>query len=205
MRLQMCFVDTAAQQASWLDFEPDERLPSTEHPDDILRVVSETVLPEGMVGLRVLTTKEVWTFQWHPTYGCVPRLRDDAGELLEVWPSNKEVGGTWEIQHVLPDGHVLPMMYVEPATAFTMGDDESPSRKKVMVPGGFMAKTPTTVRQWNYFAAAMGKTLKAVTVVDKAGKTVDLLDHPVVEVSYWDACEFADWAEIGRASCRERV
>lgn len=197
MRLQLCFVDPIAQQASWLDFEPDERLPSTEQPDDILRVVSEIVLPEGMAGLRVLTSKEVWTFQWHPTYGCVPRLRDDSGDIVEVWPTNAEVGGVWEIQHVLPDGHIMPMMYVEPAATFTMGDSSSPSRRKVSVPGGFMAKTPTTVRQWNYFAAATGKPARPTTAHDKAGKVVDLLDHPVTEVSYWDACEFADWAGVG--------
>lgn len=197
MKLQMCFVDDATGTASWLDFEPDGRLPSTEHPDEVLQVVAGIRLPEGMAGLRVLTSKEVWTFQYHPTYGCVPSLRDDGGDVVEVWPTNAELGGTWQVQHVLPDGHTLPMVYVEPAAAFMMGDDESPARRKVVVPGGFMALTPTTVRQWNYFAAAVGKPLKPTTILTKAGKTLDLLDHPVAEVSYWDACEFANWAGVG--------
>lgn len=197
MQLQVCFVDPVAQQASWLNFEPEDRLPATEHPDEILQVVRRIMLPEGMTGLRVLTSKEVWTFQWHPTFGCVPRLVDESGEVVEVWPTNAEVGGIWEIQHVLPDGNLIPMMYVEPDPSFTMGDDESPSRRKVSVTGGFMAKYPTTVREWNWFAKATGKPLKPTRVTDKNGLVVDLSYHPVTEVSYWDAVEFASWAGVG--------
>ena len=195
MKLQMCLL--ADHLATWLDFDPNVPLPSGDHPDEVRSVVASIVLPDGMVGLRVITSKEVWTFQYHPTYGCVPRLTDDAGEITEVWPTNAELGGQWEVQHVLPDGHTMPMMYVEPSLQFEMGDDESSSKRKVSVAAGFMAKTPTTVRQWNYFATAAGKPLKATTVKDKAGKDIDLLDHPVTEVSYWDACEFADWAGVG--------
>jgi serine/threonine-protein kinase len=163
-----------------------------------METVQSVKLPEGITGLRVLTPKEVWTFHLHPRYGLVPRLEDDGGEVREVWPSLKEIGGKpWIVGHVLPDGHTLPMCYVPPAASFEMGDDESQSRRKVSVPGGFMALTPTTVRQWNWYATATGKDLKPVTATDKSGVTVDLNDHPVVEVSYWDACEFAKWAGVG--------
>ena len=56
---------------------------------------------------------------------------------------------------------------------------------------------PTTVRQWNWFAAATGKDLKPVTAILGSGNAIDLNDHPVVEVSYWDSCDFAKWAGVG--------
>ena len=200
MKVQGCFSEGG--KGAWLDYEV-AGLTATGHPDESQALVEGIKLPDGMSGLRVITDKEIWTFRYHPTYGVVPRLVNDGGEIREVWPTNREVGGTWEVGHVLPDGNVIPMMYVEPALSFEMGDDESPSRRKVAVPASFMAKTPTTVRQWNYFAAAKGKDLKAGTVVDKSGKTVDLTDHPVVEVSYWDSCEFAEWAGVGLPSEEE--
>jgi formylglycine-generating enzyme required for sulfatase activity len=198
MQVQASFA--ASGRGQWLDIEPEFRLPTTDFPDEVMGVVHRVAptLPEGLTGLRVLTATEVWTFHVHPTYGCVPRLEDDGGEVREIWPTLKEVGGTpWVVHHVLPDGHTLPMCYVPPATAFEMGDDESQSRRKVSVPGGFMAMTPTTVRQWNWYATATGKDLKPTTATDKSGATVDLNDHPVVEVSYWDSCEFARWAGVG--------
>ena len=203
MEIQACFVE--GQRGQWLDLETGTRLPVTDHPDEVMTVVNAVrgKLPPGITGLRVLTAKDVWTFRVHPSYGIVPRLEDDGGEVREVWPTNRELGGTWEVGHVLPDGNSIPMMYVEGSTAFEMGDDESPSRRKVAVPASFMAKTPTTVRQWNYFAKAKGKDLKPTTVVDKEGAMVDLTDHPVVEVSYWDSCEFAEWAGVGLPSEEE--
>lgn len=197
MEIQVCYVEGTTGQ--WLDFEPSTPLPTTEYPDDVMRVVDSIALPDGITGMRVLTEKEIWTFHVHPTWGMVPRLVNDGGEVGEVWPSMKELGGRpWIVGHVLPDGHVLPMCYVEPAIAFEMGDDESPSRKKVNVPGGFLARTPTTVRQWNWFSAATGKPLKPVTAISSgSGNPIDLNDHPVVEVSYWDSCDFAKWAGVG--------
>lgn len=198
MQVQASFA--ASGRGQWLDIEPDFRLPTTDFPDEVMAVVNAIAksLPEGLTGLRVLTSKEVWTFHVHPTYGTVPRLVDDGGEVREVWPTLAELGGApWVVHHVLPDGHTMPMCYVPPATGFTMGDDESQSRRKVSVPGGFMALTPTTVRQYNWYCAATGKDTKPVSVTDKSGNTVDLNDHPVVEVSYWDSVEFAQWAGVG--------
>jgi hypothetical protein len=195
MQVQVCFVEGG--KGAWLDLEPGFRLPTTDYPDDVMRVVQQITLPDGMTGLRVLTSTEVWTFQVHPTYGVVPRLELDAGEVREAWPTNSDLGGQWVVQHVLPDGNLLPMCYVEPAPAFVMGDAEAQNRRKVNVPGGFMALTPTTVRQWNWYAAAMGKPPKSVMHTEKGGASVDLNDHPVTEVSYWDACEFAQWAGVG--------
>lgn len=204
MEIEACFVEGGRGQ--WLGIEPDFRLPAGEHPDEVLSAVHQVIpgLPPGITGLRVLTSKEVWTFQVHPSYGLVPRLEDDGGDVREVWPTLAELGGKpWVVRHVLPDGNTLPMCYVPPAVAFEMGDDESPSRRRVSVPGGFMALTPTTVRQWNWYAAATGQPSKAVTIRDKAGKSVDLTDHPVTEVSYWDACAFAKWAGVGLPSEEE--
>lgn len=198
MELQACFSE--GPKGQWLDLEPGFALPSGDHPDEVMAVVNKLrgQIPPGITGLRVLTTKEVWTFHLHPSYGMVPRLDFDGGEVREVWPTLQELGGTpWVVQHVLPDGNTLPMCYVPPASIFEMGDDESQSRRKVAVPGGFMAMTPTTVRQWNWFAAATGKDLKPTTATDKNGLGIDLNDHPVVEVSYWDSCEFAKWAGVG--------
>lgn len=195
MKIQVCFVE--GTKGGWLDYEPSNPLPPTDHPDEIAGVVNTICLPEGVTAMRVLTRTEVWSFHYHPTYGAVPKIRMDGGEVLMDWPTNREVGGVWTVNHVLPDGNLLPLCYVEGAVGFTMGDDESQSRRKVNVDPGFMALTPTTVRQWNWFAAATGKTPKPTTVTDKAGNTVDLNDHPVVEVSYWDSCEFAKWAGVG--------
>ena len=197
MKLQVCFVDQEAKTAAWLDFEPEMRLPTTDGPDDVCEVVSNLTLPEGMEGLRVITSKGVWTFQYHPTYGCVPRLREEMGEVQAIWPTNAEVGGVWTIQHVLPDSHTIELVYVEGESQYMMGDDQSPTRRKVSVPAGFIGKYPVTVREWNYFAKATGKPLKATTFTAPSGKTYDITDHPVTEVSYWDARAFADWAGIG--------
>lgn len=197
IKIEMCFA--MGTNGTWLEFKPESPLPSGEHLDDLVEVSRNLHLPEGVVSARITTTeppREV-VFFYHPTYGSVPKLEIEDGEITMVYPTNEEVGGIWEIPYVLPDGNVIPLMYVEPAEAFEMGDDESPSRRTVSVPGGFMAKTPTTVRQWNWFAAANGKDLKATTVVDKNGKTIDLSDHPVVEVSYWDCDECAKWTGLG--------
>jgi formylglycine-generating enzyme required for sulfatase activity len=196
MKVQVCFVLNG--MGSWLDIEPEFRLPTTEFPDDVMGVVLRVKVPEGMSGLRVLTTTEVWTFNLHPTYGLVPRLVDDAGEVTEVWPTNAELGGIWVAEHVLPSGNVLPMCYVEPAPVFVMGDAETQTRRKVNVPGGFMAWTPTTIRQWNWYCAANGKPLRDSARTDpKTGVLYDVLDHPVTEVSYPESCEFAQWAGVG--------
>ncbi len=198
MEVQVCYAENGRGQ--WLDIETGFGLPTSEYPDEVMGVANKLAgkLPEGITGLRILTSKEVWSFHVHPTWGMVPRLVDDGGEVREVWPTLAQLGGKpWVVQHVLPDGHTLPMCYVEPASGFTMGDEESSTRRKVDVPGGFMAQTPTTVRQWNWFAAATGKAYKPGSVVDKTGSTLDLNDHPVTEVSYWDAVEFAKWAGVG--------
>jgi formylglycine-generating enzyme required for sulfatase activity len=215
MQIQVCFAESnpndrlitlpggrtvtvPAGTGMWLDFEPDFHLPATEHADEIMEVVLRIALPDGMVALRVLTSTEIWTFHWHPTYGMVPRLEIEAGEVVERWPSNKELGGTWVVNHVLPDGHLLPLCYVEPAPTFLMGDSDAQNRRKVDVPGGFLALTPTTVRQWNWYCAHAGKTPKATKVTDnKTGAVIDVSDFPVTEVSYWDACEWAQWAGVG--------
>jgi formylglycine-generating enzyme required for sulfatase activity len=195
MKIQVCIVE--GPKGVWLDYEPSTPLPNTDHPDEVAGVVNTIRLPEGVTALRVLTATEVWSFHYHPSYGCVPRLRIEAGEVVMEWPTNAEVGGVWTVHHVLPDGNLLPHCYVEGATSFMMGDDESQTRRKVVVEAGFMAFTPTTVRQWNWYATDMGKELKPTTVTDKSGATVDLSDHPVVEVSYWDSCDFAKWAGVG--------
>lgn len=198
MEIQVCFHE--GNRGQWLDLIPEFPLPTSDYPDEVMGVAHriKNLLPPGMTDFRVLTDVEVWVFHVHPTYGMVPRLEDDGGDVREVWPTFEEVGGKpWLVQHVLPDGNLIPMCYVPPAANFEMGDDESATRRKVSVPGGFMAFTPTTFRQWNWYAAATGKTPKCTTTQDNNGNTVDLSDHPVVEVSYWDACEFARWAGLG--------
>lgn len=195
MQIQVCFVE--GNTGAWLDYDPSFRLPLTEYPDDVLGVSKLVNIPDGMTGMRILTSNETWTFQIHPTYGLVPRLQRDAGAVCEIWPTNAELGGQWTIQHVLPDGNLLPMVYVEPAPGFLMGDVNDQNRRRVNVPGGFMALTPATIRQWNWYAKATGKTQKPVLSRTIKGDPIDLNDHPVVEVSYWDACAFAQWAGVG--------
>lgn len=194
MQVQVSFVEGI--QGAWLDYEPEFRLPSTEYPEDVMKVVKSITLPDGMTGLRILTSTEVWTFNLHPTHGYVPRLIVDGGEVRELWPTNEDLGGQWLVQHILPDGNILMMCYVEPAPVFEMGDPDVQNRRKVTVPGGFMAYVPTTVRQWNWYAKAMGKPLKPTVAQDKAGNPYNTQEHPVTEVSYWDACEFAKWAGL---------
>lgn len=195
MQIQVCFANENG--GAWMDFTPEKALPATDTPVDVASVTAGLRLPEGMTGVRITTATEVWTFCYHPTYGCVPRLEVEGDDVNLLYPTNEEVGGVWVVNHVLPDGNVLPLGYVEAGEDFEMGDDESPSRRRVNVPAGFMAITPTTVRQWNWYATAAGKPLKAVTVKDKAGNDVDLLDHPVTEVNFYESTEFAEWAGIG--------
>lgn len=178
MKLQVCFNENG--KGSWLDFEPAQPLPNTETPDDVMAVLVTVGLPDGMSGLRVVTTTEIWTFQHLQGYGYVPRLENQHGDIIEVWPTVADVGGIWEVQHVLPDGHLLPMMYVPPTDK---------------VPGGFMAKTPTTVAQWNWFARATGAPEKP-HAVDTGKGVVNVSMHPVTEVNYWDAVGFATWAGV---------
>lgn len=186
-----------------MDFQPADPLPATDTARDVLDVVGKITLPDGIAGLRVYTSTEVWTFYVHPTYGMIPRLVYDAGDIKEVWPANKELGGVWVTYHVLPDQNLLPVCYVEPNPSFVTGDATSQNRQKVSVPGGFMALTPTTVRQWNWFADAKGKSRKPTVATSNSRGTVDINDHPVVEVSYWDACAFAEWAGVSIPSSAE--
>lgn len=198
MKLQMSFVDKASGTAAWMDYDAPGMASLTGSPAEVHRVLGDIVIPPGIDALRVVTAAGVWTFQVHPTWGIVPRLVNDAGEIRAVWPKNVDVGGNWSTFHVLPDGHIVELLYVEGDPTFAMG--EGATAKIVEVQAGFIARYPTTVREWNWYAAAMGKPLKPTSVTTPSGKKVDATYHPVTEVSYWDAVGYAEWAGVGLPS-----
>ena len=193
--LEVCFI--ANGKGSWVDLHPSTPLPTTETSQDVVDVLHSVAVPEGAIALRVTTSAEIWTFYVHPDIGLVPRMENVGGEVTEFWPSNARLGGIWEVNHVLPDGNLLPVVYVEPDSNFQTGNAEDQTRAKVSVPGGFMAKTPTTIRQWNWFADATNRSPVPTVATSKSGGVIDLNDHPVTSVTYWDACAFAEWAGVG--------
>lgn len=197
MRLQVCFVDHGSKTAGWLDYEPFAGVPPTDTVEDVYNVVRALKLPDGMDAVRIYTSRGVWTFQYHPTYGCVPRLIEDNGEIRGVWPTNAEVGGQWTVCHVLPDGHYTELVYVEACHNYQMGDSDSPSQRTVNVPAGFIGKYMTTVQEWNWFAQATGCPVKPTVAFKQSGERVDITHHPVTRVSYFDARAYAEWAGLG--------
>ena len=152
-----------------------------------------------MDGERVL--KEA-TLQLHPAWGPVPRIEVATdGTLQEVYPTAEEVGLVvdrvfWETNHVLPSGHVHPLLYVPPGT-LNAGDQYTEPRGTHEVPGQFVSKYPTTVREWNAYADATGRLLKPVTETRPTEGVVNVLDHPVTRVTWKEACAWAEWAGLG--------
>lgn len=147
-------------------------------------------------------------YQFHETAGLVPKLDFEMKEgkfaLKEVWPYQSEVAdesGAWIAPHVLPDGHLVPMCYVEPSLpgGFKMGDEDSPEkdRKTVEVAGGWMFMFPTTVQEWNWFCAHTGRTDAQETKIQRNGVELDVSRHPVTNVSFHKAMEYATWAGVG--------
>ena len=189
MKIQVAFI--WGKKGAWVDFEPSGPIHQGNHPDDVLALLSGLTIQEGAVGIRVITDTDTWTFRIHPTWGIVPRLEMLSGEVVEVWPLDSEVGKIWKIQHVLPDGNILPMMYVQ---TFHLAN----------VVGGFMAETPTTVQQWNWWAQAnqpnreMPQSQVRMTKSPSSCQQIiwDCSLNPVTMVSYLDAMEFAKWAGV---------
>lgn len=163
--------------------------------------------PPGSVAIvRITHGESIRYFQYHPTYGAVPGVeiaQNEKGdlELKEIWPYQEQVGGEWVVPHILPDGHLSPMCYVEPSLpgGFKMGDEDSPEkdRKTVEVPGGFMFMYPTTVAEWNYFCEDTKRTDAKPVKVDRSGTMIDVSNHPVTNVSFHDAKAYATWAGVG--------
>lgn len=192
VKIDVCFIKD--QEGFW----SKANLPDFHSPEDdgselqfLQDYLSAYTPPAGVVAIRVTTEDQIGYIRIHPTWGMVPKFVGDE----VVWPTNEEVGGVWEVPHVLPDGHIVPLLYVEPCEKFQMGDDESPAsdRRVVKVEAQFLAKTPTTVEQWNWYAVATKKPPKATTNQDG----VSILDHPVTEVNFWDSLEWAKWAGLG--------
>lgn len=142
------------------------------------------------------------TLQLHPSWGPVPRIELDAsGRLQEVYPTAEEVGLVvdevfWEVNHVLPSGHVHKLLYVPPGT-LNAGDDYTGSRGTHEIPGQFVSKYPTTVREWNAYAEATGRALKPTVEKRPVAGEVVVLDHPVTRVTWSEACAWAEWAGLG--------
>ena len=181
-------------QGSWsVAATPDLHTP-TDPSDDLLAVqdyLQGYTPPTDAVAIRITTEDNVGYIRIHPQWGMVPRFEGSE----TIWPDNAELGGVWEVPHVLPDGNIVTLNYVEGAEVFHMGDDESPAsdRRTVKVEPQFLAKTPTTVEQWNWYATAVGKPLKPTT----RGDGESTLNHPVTEVSFWDSSDWAKWAGLG--------
>ena len=142
------------------------------------------------------------TLQVHPEWGPVPRIEAATdGTLQEVYPTAEEVGLVvdevfWETNHVLPSGHVDELLYVPPGT-LNAGDDYTGSRGTHEIPGQFVSKYATTVREWNAYAAATGRSLKPVTEDRAREGRVDVQDHPVTRVTWKEAVAWATWAGLG--------
>ena len=64
----------------------------------------------------------------------------------------------------------------------------------VKIPGGFLAKYPTTVLEWNRFCHAVGRT---DTKPESTKDSGDLRNHPVTMVNFHAACDYAKWAGLG--------
>lgn len=92
-----------------------------------------------------------------------------------------------------------------------MGDADSSEkdRKIVEVEGGFMQMYPVTVSEWNRFCVHQGKldrvkpTTETREVQGGYQTVVDITNHPVTNVSFYDAKDWADWADLSLPSEEE--
>lgn len=163
--------------------------------------------PHNSPMLLVVTDSAEYFFGVHPHFGLVPQLEvlpGPDGQVAECWPTYEELGsgvdeGGWDVPYPLPTGDLHWVTYVPPTprSGFQMGPPGK--TRRVDLPGGWVSKQTTTVREWNLYAAAVGKPLKP-TMGKRNGSEVDLSHHPVTEVSWYDACNWCKWAGLALPS-----
>jgi formylglycine-generating enzyme required for sulfatase activity len=91
------------------------------------------------------------------------------------------------------------MLKVPGGKQFAMGknvivkQDSNALTQPVWVDNFELAKTETTVWQWAIFCATTGKDIKFYLVKDSLGKYQDQGNHPVVNVTWPETVEYANW------------
>ncbi|MFH1361066.1 MAG: SUMF1/EgtB/PvdO family nonheme iron enzyme [bacterium] len=102
--------------------------------------------------------------------------------------------------HLIQNGIKIIHVPATPEEGFTMGstenNDEKPERKVQLASFG-LSETPVTKAQYRAYLEANGQT------VSEENQAQGTANHPVVNVSWFDAIKFCDWLSI--ASGREAV
>lgn len=102
VKFEACYVE--GTKGSWseiqmVDFHEPEDLNSTIVA--LQDFLTGYVPPSAAVALRITTDENTAYIRIHPKWGMVPKFEG----ADTIWPDNDEVGGVWEVPHVLPDAY----------------------------------------------------------------------------------------------------
>ncbi len=142
-----------------------------------------------------ITMSEMLDYSYQYQLGMSGYTLEKATEAIDIWKRS-------EIYLKPNSADNAPMVYV-PAGTFTMGgvnDNEKPNFQATLS-GYWIYKYEVTVAQYLAFCEDTARTLPLFpTGYSWAGKTgwtdSSLQNHPIVNISWYDAKAYADWAGV---------
>jgi formylglycine-generating enzyme required for sulfatase activity len=160
--------------------DPADRFP---HARDAGAALDEILKPKSPAG-------DGWFGETMPA-----RMSRAPIEVVRDVFTNKEREEKFYV-YQLPDATTMEMVYV-PRGTFPMGDERTGGAREVTIEKAFyLGRFPVTRGQF----AAFAKAMKHAETEWQSSAFEQDDDHPVVNVSWYDAKAYADWAKLGLPS-----